>query len=337
MEKIEKEIKKLQEGQISLKKTVDKLQKQTPAIINTPIKETVRYPGGKIVDTFWCYFLLGSNKGYDISTIITFDEVIKHISNFQTKYDGESVSVNVAPNNTIVFKDYKEMCYRVEAINYPRFPKTERQIAKFMLTLMEYLMINLDQQRITLVTSDKSIMLENTALMDKQAVEERPKKRKILYLQGYQDVTTQPLVEKMKELNFEVIAPKLDYDKGPLWNELTKLIEKEYPDVIIGHSLGGYMAYYLSQAFHLPTLLLAPAFFPPDWSKLQPIPEDIKILPNEPKDKVALIGLNDEDLNVTETKEFLADKVEHIGIEDMGHQVALPIFTKYLTYFFQLL
>lgn len=125
---------------------------------------------GKVVETFWCYFLVGSNRGYDTTTFISYEEIIKHVSNFQQKYWNESISVNVSTNNTIVFKDYKEMCYRVEAIQYPRFPKSEKEIIEFMLTLMEYLAVNLDQQRITLVTPNKTVMFENTRLIDELAI-----------------------------------------------------------------------------------------------------------------------------------------------------------------------
>ena len=136
---------------------------------NKTASSSVKYPG-KVVDTFWCYFLLGSNKAYDTNTHIALDEVLKHVKTFQEKYWKDSVSVVVTPNNTVVFKNYNESCYRVEAINYPRFPKTEKEICEFMLTLMEYLMLNLDQQRISLVTPSKTVMIENTDLASRQVI-----------------------------------------------------------------------------------------------------------------------------------------------------------------------
>lgn len=144
-------------------------------LIEKPLDKMPYKTKGKVIETYWCYFLIGSNRGYDTTTLITEEELLKHITNFQNKYWKESCSVNVAPNNTIVFQDYKEMCYKVEAINYPRFPKTERDIYEFMLTLMEYLLVNLDQQRITLVTPHKSVMLENTQLIDELAIKAESK------------------------------------------------------------------------------------------------------------------------------------------------------------------
>jgi hypothetical protein len=152
-----------------LEKEVARLGK----LLEKPKEKALFRKIGKVVDTHWCYFLIGSNRGYDTSTFITQKELQDHIANFQKKYWKESCSVNVAPNNVIVFQDYKEMCYKVEAINYPRFPKEERDIYEFMLTLMEYLATNLEQQRITLVTSTKSIMLENTRLVDELAIKDK--------------------------------------------------------------------------------------------------------------------------------------------------------------------
>lgn len=151
----------------NLNKRVNKVEKP---VLNVPFRQV-----GKVVETYWCYFLIGSNRGYDTSTLITQEELITHITNFQNKYWKDSMSVSVVPNNTIVFKEYSEMCYCVEAINYPRFPKEEHDICEFMLTLMEYLAINLEQQRITLVTPTKSIMLENTRLVDELAIKAEKK------------------------------------------------------------------------------------------------------------------------------------------------------------------
>lgn len=123
-----------------------------------------------IVDTYTVYFLMGSNKAYDTTTLISLDDLLTSIKNFQAKYWKEPLSVNVTPNNTIILNDYKESCYRVQAINYPRFPKKPAEINEFMLTLMEYLMVNFDQERLTLVTPTTSTMLENTALLDEKAI-----------------------------------------------------------------------------------------------------------------------------------------------------------------------
>lgn len=115
----------------------------------------------KRVDTFYCYFVIGVNHGYDKDTEISKQQLIDHIANFQKQYWDDSCSVNVADQQTIVYGDYCEDCYKVEAINYPRFPKKRSKIEKFMLTLIEYLMVNLKQNRITLVMPDSTIMLQN--------------------------------------------------------------------------------------------------------------------------------------------------------------------------------
>jgi len=284
----------------------------------------------KIVDTYWCYFLLGSNKGYDVNTHIELPEVLKHISNFQEKYWKDSVSVNVTPNSTIIFKDYNKSCYRIEAINYPRFPKTEREIYEFMLTLMEYLALNLDQERITLVTPSKSIMIENIELIDKLAVKQKDKT--VLYLHGFKGEPNPDFMDAMNDSNLKVIAPQLHYEKAPVWNDLSTIIEQKKPDIIIGHSLGGYLAYYLSQQFGIPTLMLAPAFGLSETAlhDLQPIPTSAQELPSVSRNKIAVIGAQDEELNVKEVENFLEGKAELYEEPNMGHDIPLDIFNKYL-------
>ncbi len=46
-------------------------------------------------------------------------------------------------------------------IQYPRFPRSKREILKRALMLAEILMIELNQYRVTITTPNKSYMLEN--------------------------------------------------------------------------------------------------------------------------------------------------------------------------------
>lgn len=99
---------------------------------------------------------------------------------------------------------------------------------------------------------------------------------KILYLHGYKDVTTAPLVQIMRQSDYEIVAPKIDYD-SPAWDKVVEITEKEKPIAIVGHSLGGYFGYYLSQKFGIPALIISPALYD-KWDKKQPVPADIKNL-----------------------------------------------------------
>jgi len=112
------------------------------------------------IKTFHCYFVIGSNRNYDKETHISKKELLKLVKIHQEHTKTKSQAVCVS-DCKIVFEDYEEDCYKLEVINYPRFPSREDQIVKYLSELIEYLMLNLDQQRVTLVTPTKSIMFEN--------------------------------------------------------------------------------------------------------------------------------------------------------------------------------
>ena len=155
----------------------------------------------------------------------------------------------------------------------------------------------------------------------------------ILYLQGYHDTTTEPIVKILKDTkNLKVIAPKIDYDNGSVWNKLSELIEKHKVTAIIGHSLGGYIGYYLSQKFYVPALLFSPAF-EDKWYKLQPVPENILYLPIKKYDKIVVMGAKDDELNIKNIEKLLIGKSMVYEEPEMNHQPNEEIFKKYLELF----
>ena len=152
-------------------------------------------------------------------------------------------------------------------------------------------------------------------------------KIKVLYLHGYKDTTTRPLVDVIFK-NYHGYAPRIDYD-DPAWDKLEGIVEEYKPTLIIGHSLGGYFAYYLSQKFNIPAILLCPAF-ENGWDKKQPIPEAIVNLPNRTDNKIAVVGMKDKDLPVKKVLSFLKIKAQ-IFEEEIGHQIPGDVFEEYLT------
>ena len=55
----------------------------------------------------------------------------------------------------------------VEFIQYPRFPREEQEILNRALELAELLMIGLTQFKVSVITSDKTYMLENDLIDNK--------------------------------------------------------------------------------------------------------------------------------------------------------------------------
>ena len=60
----------------------------------------------------------------------------------------------------ILFLGQKEPSFDLQFIQYPKFPQEESALKKAILDLTEQLMEALDQNRVVIVLSDETIMLE---------------------------------------------------------------------------------------------------------------------------------------------------------------------------------
>ena len=77
----------------------------------------------------------------------------------QEYVDRIGLCVTVTPTR-FVYKDGCEPGAAVGLINYPRFPSNRADIRKKALELASLLMLGLKQQRVSVVCSDETIMLE---------------------------------------------------------------------------------------------------------------------------------------------------------------------------------
>ena len=101
---------------------------------------------------------IGNIRGYN-GEPFTKDDVIKAISEYQIAKGNECVSVRVT-STTFVVKDYVERGFEVAAINYPRFPKKPVAIEQFMVGLANCLLITFQQNRISVVGAENTILIE---------------------------------------------------------------------------------------------------------------------------------------------------------------------------------
>lgn len=138
----------------------------------------------------------------------------------------------------------------------------------------------------------------------------------ILYLHGLdaQKDHKIEIQEKYKkivnDLGFNYVSIMVDYKKDNVWD----IISKINIDGVIGHSLGGYMAYQLSNFIKIPSLLLMPSFDKND-IKLQSIPSNVKNT-SFFKKKIALIGGRDKEVDLTLQEKNLKDcKIYYENIE----------------------
>ncbi len=150
---------------------------------------------------------------------------------------------------------------------------------------------------------------------------------KLLYLHGLDGSQNKEQLDYLKELGFDVIAPEINYRKEKCWS---KLVEMDF-DVVVGHSMGSYFSFYLSNIKKLPCFMFMPCF-DKAIQKLQPLSEEILELPVY-KNKYALIGSLDRSINRKIQKEMLNNDNIKTYVEKIDHDVPLDIFKKYMKIF----
>ncbi len=82
----------------------------------------------------------------------------------------------------------------------------------------------------------------------------------MLYLHGYRSQPFPAKTDVLARYLGEVVAPTLDYDRGVRFAEMESLAQQA--DVLVGSSLGGLLAFHLSERLGRPALLFNPALHP---------------------------------------------------------------------------
>lgn len=153
---------------------------------------------------------------------------------------------------------------------------------------------------------------------------------KILFLHGLDSKPYEDRIEMLQSTGAEVFAPHINYREEDGLDRALKIIEREGITHLVGHSIGGLLAFYLSNTFHLPALMFNPAF----GSKNDKLIIRPGRLSEEPYDQqYAVVGLKDD--VVSPDKQLANLKYAKVvwTVEDMGHGVPPRIFKKYLDSF----
>ena len=119
-----------------------------------------------IVDTFNVDIYAGLRPSYHDTIEVDWSvkrKVVRDIC--QTFCDKQGLCVTLT-NTEFVYTDGSEQGVIVGLINYPRFPKSKQFIMEQANKITILLMRALDQERMSIVTTDKTIMLEKTDLCD---------------------------------------------------------------------------------------------------------------------------------------------------------------------------
>ena len=82
--------------------------------------------------------------------------------------------------------------------------------------------------------------------------------KKVLYLHGLESKQGGPKVDFLAN-EFCVHAPAMDYTDPYLAIKLAHIMENFQPDLIIGSSMGGYVADILAEKYGKPAILFNPA------------------------------------------------------------------------------
>lgn len=156
--------------------------------------------------------------------------------------------------------------------------------------------------------------------------------KNVLYIHGFQSSPVPTKVEVLSK-NFDlVIAPHIDWENDELrvklFNDLNNIIKENLITHVVGSSMGGQMAFYLGTKNNIKTLCFNPAFGKRYNDFGYTLNKDFQ------SDILIVLGKNDDVVDPEISYEFLQsngiyNKVKIIT-EEMGHQISLPMFTKYV-------
>lgn len=102
---------------------------------------------------------IGSRRGYN-GPVYSQWELNQAIGDFQLLQSTERACAVRITSTTFQFGTYVEAGWEIAAIQYPRFPKDEAVIKRFMVELGQHLMEKFGQNRISLATPEEVVLLE---------------------------------------------------------------------------------------------------------------------------------------------------------------------------------
>jgi esterase/lipase len=149
--------------------------------------------------------------------------------------------------------------------------------------------------------------------------------KKVLYLHGLESKQGGPKVDFLAK-EFCVYAPEMDYKDPTIQNQLDFVMRQLQPDLIIGSSMGGYVADILAQKYGISAILFNPAVHNRSFDPaIEPLIEGEQA--DLQKKKIVVLGKNDEVIPPYMAQiMFENNRYYEVVFEEMAHQVPLPIF-----------
>lgn len=119
------------------------------------------------IKTYTAKVTIGLYKGYS-NELISIEVFKEALLEAQQKIQSDfniSLSAKLIPCE-ILFLGQEEPSIELQFIQYPKFPHEESALKKAIIALTELLMIKLEQNRVVIVFTDETIMLEQSENID---------------------------------------------------------------------------------------------------------------------------------------------------------------------------
>lgn len=117
----------------------------------------------KSIPTYECKLYIGSREGYHGESF-KYSDVATKVEKFNDGRKANKIyicGIRITTCYIAISSDYSEPGYELAVINYPRFPFSDLQINQYMFDLGEYLLVELKQNRMSLVTPSTTYLLKN--------------------------------------------------------------------------------------------------------------------------------------------------------------------------------
>lgn len=151
---------------------------------------------------------------------------------------------------------------------------------------------------------------------------------KIIYFQGWGEKFDEKKFKILSKFGDEILYPNINYenDKNIISNYVNS--DNRY-SLIVGNSIGAYMAFYISNLIHRPSLLFNPTFFLKNGTDILPWGDILNHIEN--KNIKIILSLKDEKLNFKKTLQYLNTLKLNDEIKiynELYHDIPLDIFEK---------
>tara|TARA_R110002153_G_scaffold181421_1_gene334729 strand:- start:1560 stop:2045 length:486 start_codon:yes stop_codon:yes gene_type:complete len=153
--------------------------------------------------------------------------------------------------------------------------------------------------------------------------------KRILYLHGLESAQGGKKVDFLANKGY-VYAPEMDYTRRDIFPFLLNVVEEFKPDIIVGSSMGGYLAYVFGGLYQIPVLAFNPALHSRIFNPI--IPDFVK--KHYPSKMTVVVGEEDTIISADDTLRYITDhmagNVTGITVErvkTMGHRTTLSVFS----------